>query len=137
MGRRQVFYADNILARKSVGTGPGGPIHNLFLEAINFRIGASSSMVIDRFIYEPNEGNEVLLVRLGTGVFCIISGKLRKTIFRVETPAATIGISGTDFEVTVANDGSTTVSVNEGTVEVSVNEGASIFALFSDVVGAA
>ena len=117
-------------------TGPGGSIHILFLDATNFWLGASSSMVLDRFIDDPDEGNEALLVRLGTGVFRIISGKLRKTAFRVETPVATIGIRGTDFEVTVANDGSTTVSVNQGTVEVSVNAGVSDFAPLSEAVRA-
>ena len=136
LDRRQLFRADDIFARESVETGSGGSLHILFLDATNFRLGASSSMVLDRYIYDPDEGNQALVVRLSAGVFRIISGKLRKTAFRIDTPVATIGIRGTDFEVTVADDGSTTVSVNQGTVEVSVNEGVGDFAQLSEAVRA-
>ncbi len=118
-GRRELFILDDVFEDETVETAVGGALHIVFLDSTDFRLGEDSSMVIETYIYDPDTRRGTLLARLSSGVFRIVSGDMHKAGFQVVTPTATIGIRGTDFSVSVATDGSTTVSVNEGKVEVS------------------
>ena len=79
-------------------------------------------MTLDELVFDPATGEGDLLVNLVEGVFRIISGAIPSENFTVVTPAATIGIRGTDFEVAVDELGVNAVSVFEGEVEVEPND---------------
>ena len=119
IGRRELFILDDVFEDETVETAVGGALHIVFLDSTDFRLGEDSSMVLETYIYDPDTRRGTLLARLSSGVFRIVSGDMHKAGFQIVTPTATIGIRGTDFSVSVATDGSTTVSVNEGKVEVS------------------
>ena len=119
IGRRELFILDDVFEDETVETAIGGALHIVFLDSTDFRLGEDSSMVLETYLYDPDTRRGTLLARLSSGVFRIVSGDMHKAGFRIVTPTATIGIRGTDFSVSVATDGSTTVSVNEGKVEVS------------------
>ena len=119
IGRRELFILDDVFEDETVETAIEGALHIVFLDSTDFRLGEDSSMVLETYIYDPDTRPGTLLARLSSGVFRIVSGDMHKAGFRIVTPTATIGIGGTDFSVSVATDGSTTVSVNEGKVEVS------------------
>ena len=58
-------------------------------------------------------------VTLLKGGLRTVTGQIEKSNYRLATPAATLGIRGTVFEVYVAADGTTTVILREGGVDVS------------------
>lgn len=81
-------------------TGQDSRLEIRFVDGTSVTLGDRSDLVIDRFLYDPpkNAGDAVL--QLASGVFRAASGgiaKLRGAPLRVETPAGTLGIRGTEF----------------------------------------
>ncbi len=90
-----------------------------FLDDSDLRVGASSMIVLDRLIYDPDQGTGEFVLGIAVGTMRFISGKLPPEQVVIETPVAVIGIRGTDFVVSVAQSGRTTVAVLEGQVIVA------------------
>jgi|GEM_PF-1954496 len=98
----------------------------LFVDDTTLTVGPNSSMVLDRFVYNPKTAKGEILVHMATGVFRFASGKMPKENVTLITPGASIGIRGTDFITEVLSDGSTRVSVFQGRVLLTPNGGESL-----------
>ena len=90
-----------------------------FLDDTDLRIGERSMIVLDRLIYDPDQGTGELVIGIAVGAMRFVSGDLPSQQVVIETPVAVIGIRGTDFVVVVAESGRTSVSVLEGVVIVA------------------
>ena len=90
-----------------------------FLDDTDLRIGERSMIVLDRLIYDPDQGTGELVIGIAVGAMRFVSGDMPSQQVVIETPVAVIGIRGTDFVVVVAESGRTTVSVLEGVVIVA------------------
>ena len=121
--RAPLYRADDLFANELVETVENGALHVRFLDNTKLRLGSSSRVTLDSFVYDPDTGAGEMVADLGEGVFRFITGKLNKEGFQIRTPVAVIGVRGTDFVVVVAPDGATTVSVLEGLVEVTARGG--------------
>lgn len=121
--RAPLYRADDLFADELVETVENGALHVRFLDNTKLRLGSSSRVTLDSFVYDPDTGAGEMVADLGEGVFRFITGKLNKEGFQIRTPVAVIGVRGTDFVVVVAPDGATTVSVLEGLVEVTARGG--------------
>ncbi len=100
------------------------------------RTGAGSRASIlysDQTLHRLNEKSEVEILPpsgAGTGVVKILSGqsyfttRTPKDFGRVQTPTVTAAIKGTEFAVSVADNGASTITMIEGTVEASNEFGA-------------
>lgn len=73
---------------------------------VNFRdnseltLGENARVVVDRFIFNPDEGTGEALLKTGVGAFRLATGKiseLKEKKITVSTPYATLGVRGTDF----------------------------------------
>jgi hypothetical protein len=73
---------------------------------VNFRdnseltLGENARVVVDRFIFNPDEGTGEALLKTGVGAFRLATGKiseLKDKKITVSTPYATLGVRGTDF----------------------------------------
>ena len=64
---------------------------------------------------EEAKSNRFALVR---GVFRIVAAKLFGTNYSVKTPSTVLGVRGTDFAVSAAQEGGTKVLIREGLVDV-------------------
>jgi len=67
-------------------------------------VGPSSQLIIDQFIFTPQEGKLGFLIKMMRGTANYLSGiiaKLSPGTAKFETPVATIGIRGTHFVVKV------------------------------------
>ena len=100
-------------------TGSNSALHITFMDDAVLRIGSKSQVVLDEFVYDPNTGKGKMVTHLSKGVIRFISGKMSKQGVKIMTPTAVIGIRGTDFIVSVDDDGSTSISVEEGEVDVA------------------
>ena len=71
-----------------------------------------SKVIIDTYVYDPDPSKSEMALSVSLGTFRFISGKLnkiKKENVRVKTHAASIGIRGTDFTLTVDELGRTLV----------------------------
>ena len=116
--RRVMDVDDPVFGEELIETGDDGGISIELLDGTELYIGAGSRLALQRFVYEAASQRMTQVFSFVSGSFRVVSGKFAKSSFRFETPVATIGIRGTDFEVVVNRFGSTKVSVHEGSVVV-------------------
>src|SRR3984893_13388413 len=111
---RVLRVGTDVQANEIISTAADDRAHLVFLDGTTLTIGPSSSMTIDKFVYDPTTQKGELAVNATKGVFRIIGGRISKTsTIAVTTPSATMGIRGgiAVFGVAVpsgGNPGSTT-----------------------------
>jgi trimeric autotransporter adhesin len=118
-----LYQSDPVLMAQALRTPIGGAMHVRFTDDTDLRLGSEAEIVVDRFVFNPSTGVGALQAEIGKGVLRFITGRMRKDGVRIGTPAAVIGVRGTDFIVQVAGDGTTTVQVIEGEVTITPRGG--------------
>ena len=113
---RVLRVGTDVQADEIISTAADDRAHLVFLDGTTLTIGPSSSMTIDKFVYDPTTQKGELAVNATKGVFRIIGGRISKTsTITVTTPSATMGIRGgiAVFGVTVpsATDSGGTTSI--------------------------
>jgi hypothetical protein len=114
-------------------TGTNGRLQVTFQDHTVLTLGEDASILIDRYVFDPDRGMGEALLQATQGAFRFAAGQLKdmrnKTI-TVSTPVAEIGVRGTEFwggpidgqygvlliegEVTVSNQGGTIRLSNPG-----------------------
>jgi hypothetical protein len=114
-------------------TGTNGRLQVTFRDKTVLTLGEEASVVIDRYVFDPDRGIGEALLQATQGAFRFAAGQLKdmrnKTI-TVSTPVAEVGVRGTEFwggpidkqygvlliegEVTVSNQGGTVKLSNPG-----------------------
>jgi hypothetical protein len=116
-----------------VTTGPTGRLRIVLPDETVFTIGPNSDMVIDEFVFDPDNSAKKILVRLSIGTFRWVTGKVapRKdpASMKVTLPVMAVGIRGTDFETFVKPDGSGYVKLFSGTLEITPKKGGTMFVM--------
>lgn len=85
-------------------TGPEGSIGVVFNDDTLLSLGPGSVLVVDEFVFAPNQGKFSIVIRMLKGTAAYLSGlisKLAPESAHFETPSASIGIRGTRFVVKV------------------------------------
>lgn len=121
---RPVYVQDDVFAQETLRTVEDGALHVIFRDGTELRMGSAATVTLDEFVYDPDAGAGKLLGSVSRGIARFITGRIDDSAFAVRTPAALIGVRGTDFSVWVEEDGRTTVWVNEGAVVVTPRGGA-------------
>ena len=116
---RDLFTHDAVVAQQGVRTVPKGAAHIRFVDGTDLRIGGSSELVLDEFVYDAAGGAGAFTTNMTKGILRMVTGKLAKQGIQIRTPSALIGVRGTDFIVAVLASGATIVSVLVGLVEVT------------------
>jgi hypothetical protein len=92
---RVLRVGTDVQANEVISTAADDRAHLVFLDGTTLTIGPSSSMTIDKFVYDPTTQKGELAVNATKGVFRIIGGRISKTsTIAVTTPSATMGIRG-------------------------------------------
>jgi hypothetical protein len=88
-----------------------------------FTIGPNSDIVIDSFVYDPDNTPKKVIASMSKGVFRWVTGKTKPLKdppeMKVKLPVMAVGIRGTDFEATVNPDGSGFVILYFGQLEIT------------------
>lgn len=84
-----------------VRTDAGGRTRLRFLDQTTLDVGPNSSLVLDRFVFNPDQTASQASMNLARGVFRFVSGASDKRAYDIRTPTATIAIRGTDLLITV------------------------------------
>ncbi|HEX6082286.1 MAG TPA: FecR domain-containing protein [Methylomirabilota bacterium] len=85
-----------------VTTGPDGSVGITFLDNSLLSAGPNSVLAIDRFAFDPTTHQGGFESSLRAGTLAVVSGKLAKQspdAMKVKTPAAVLGVRGTEFLV--------------------------------------
>ena len=113
-----LVYTREVVAGEKVTTPAGGSTVMRFRDQTQLQIGANSTVVLDRFVYDPNSQADSGSISLAKGLFRYVGGQGKDTGVQLSTPTTTLTIRGTKFLVYVKDDGTTTVAVLEGSVDV-------------------
>ena len=88
-------------------TGPDGAVGVTLADDTLLSAGPNSVLALERFVYDGNQPGS-LEAALTKGTLAVVSGRIAKQApdaMRVKTPAAILGVRGTEFVVR-ASDGS-------------------------------
>jgi len=122
---RQIQLLDDIYHNEVIETGDESSTEFVFLDETKLALGPNSSLVLDRFVFDPASDTGSFVMTATAGVFRFVSGKLPKKSYEIHTPTATIGIRGTVFTfviIAAKSDGTpvkVTITVEEGVAEIT------------------
>jgi hypothetical protein len=89
----------------TIATGPDGAVGVTFRDNTLLSIGPGSSLVIERYAFDTTTHKGAFESSLLRGTLAAVSGKIAKQspdAMKVRTPAAVLGVRGTEFLVRTA-----------------------------------
>ncbi|MDA1097905.1 MAG: FecR domain-containing protein [Proteobacteria bacterium] len=116
---RTLNLKDEVFSNEQVNTDADSAARFIFRDDTLLSIGASSSVTLDKFVFDNDASKSQVALSMSKGVMRFVSGNLPKNLYSIRTPAALIGIRGTILVITVALNGVTSVSVIEGAATVT------------------
>ena len=102
--RMPVHEGLHLLPHDTLETPAGGSVGFILRDGTRVSMGASTSVEIDRYLFEPGEGKLGMLLRLVRGVMVYISGKMAELSpdsVKVETPVGVVGLRGTELGISL------------------------------------
>ena len=118
-----LVYNETVYADERVDTGRNADSHTslVFLDRTNLYIGARSSVVLDKFVYDPSSHQGDVAISFAKGAFRFVTGEIKnKQNVTLRTPTASMVIRGTVLVLFVLADGTTEVDVESGGVDLKV-----------------
>src|SRR5262245_40630438 len=88
-------------------TGPGAALGITFRDNSLLSLGPATVLAIDRFVFDPTSHQGSFESSLRKGTLSAVSGKIAKQTpdaMKLRTPAAILGVRGTEFVVRTAGD---------------------------------
>jgi hypothetical protein len=89
----------------------------IFNDGTRLAVGARASVVLDKFVY-AGAGSGSMVLNAAQGAFRFVTGKMPSRSYKIQTPASTIGVRGTMFDVFVGARGETIVVLLRGETDV-------------------
>jgi len=108
---------DDVFMNEEVKTGTESAAKFVFSDQTNLALGATSTVKLDRFVYQGNTSYSKAAVNFAAGAFRFTTGGSDKGAYQLRTGTATIGVRGTIFDVSVRS-GVTNVTLIEGEVVI-------------------
>jgi len=81
-------------ANETIGTDTAGVAGLQFHDQSKLDVGPSSSVRLDRFIYNPNRGTGEVILDATKGSFRFTTGSQNSKAYKVKTPYGTLGVRG-------------------------------------------
>jgi ferric-dicitrate binding protein FerR (iron transport regulator) len=82
-----------------IRTGKASSTQLAFIDQTNLAVGPSSSVKLDRFVFDGSTANQAVRINLLKGAFRFATGRLDKRAYRIQTSSATIGVRGTVLDI--------------------------------------
>jgi hypothetical protein len=106
---KSAVHRDERIRTSSSGLG-----EFIFQDGTKFAIGANSSVVIDKFVFNDSKSVKNLTINAAKGSFRWISGGSPSSAYKINTPAGTVGIRGTAVDIFVGAGGKTALVLLSG-----------------------
>lgn len=113
---------DTLVTDETLRTDKDATLAVLFVDGSELNIEAESEVTLSDYVFDTATDSSSGTIELNNGLFHFNSNQTADSGIVLQTPVATIGIRGTEFLVTVAND-ATIVDILEGEVEVQARGG--------------
>lgn len=100
--RRPAQVGARVQEADVIATGPDGSLGITFADDSLLSIGPNSTLAIERFAFDPTTQRGSFETSLRTGTLSAVSGRLTRQspdAMKVRTPAAILGVRGTEFLV--------------------------------------
>ena len=115
---RRATTSDELVSEEALRTDRDSSIAVKFIDGSELNVESQSEVVLSDYLYDPAAASTSGIITLNSGLFHFNSSDgVQDEDLVLRTPVATIGIRGTQFLVTVADD-ATIVDILEGKVEV-------------------
>jgi FecR protein len=115
----ELDYFKKIFAEERVDTNEAASTSLQFLDHTNLYVGTRSSVLLDRFIYDPATGKGEAAINFTKGAFRFVTGNIKtKEAVTLSTPTASMVIRGTHLKIFVLADGTSEVNVLEGAIDL-------------------
>jgi hypothetical protein len=119
---RVLRVGTDVQANEAITTTSEDRAHLVFLDGTTLMIGPSSSLTIDKFVYDPTTQKGELAVNASKGVFRLIGGRISKTAaITVTTPSSTMGIRGGIMVFGVQVSATTSIFIYGNSMTVTAN----------------
>jgi hypothetical protein len=115
--RGPLAVRDPVHRDERIRTSRSGLGQFVFRDGSKLAVGAGSSVVIDKFVFDDSKSVQKLTVAAAKGTFRWISGNSKHTAYEIVTPAGTIGVRGTVFDFYIGGDGTTAMVLLSGAAE--------------------
>ncbi|MEM6623434.1 MAG: FecR domain-containing protein [Pseudomonadota bacterium] len=113
--RRDLLLGNVVVAEELVQTSTIGSGQLMFLDQTTLTVAPSSNIVLDSYVYDPDQQTGEMAISIARGTLRFIGGRISKTTdVEVTTPNATIGIRGGMVLIEVTEDGTTRVIITAG-----------------------
>ena len=90
----QLSGGSNVYAKETVRTGQSGQADMQFHDSSKLKVGPSSSVKLDKFVYDPNKSSGTVAVEATRGTFRFVTGSQGAGAYKVKTPYGTLGVRG-------------------------------------------
>jgi hypothetical protein len=94
-------------ANETVRTGSGGQANLQFLDNTKLSVGPTSTVRLDKFVYDPNTGTGAVTINATRGAYRFVTGVQDSKNYEIKTPYATLGVRGTVLEIVIERSGRT------------------------------
>lgn len=97
-------FGDKIFQNDTIRTGTASSVGIIFEDNTVLSLGPDSEILIDKYVFAPEQGIFSMIARMVKGTASYLSGIIGKQSpesVKLQTPDATIGIRGTHFLVQV------------------------------------
>ena len=101
---KKLNVGDPIFFGDTIKTDEGGKSQIMFVDQTVMTIGSNTELVVDEFVYDPQNTDGKLLSTIKSGSVKILTGKISEKNpenLVVNTPAGTIGTRGTEFKAAI------------------------------------
>jgi len=85
----------------TVVTNRTGLVEIIFDDSTKLAVGPRSKLVVSDVLIGASNRAERFTLRAVSGTYRFLSGKSRKEVYDIQTPSATLGIRGTEFDFTI------------------------------------
>jgi hypothetical protein len=124
-GDRKLNAGSAVFEDDKITVGGSGNAQVLLNDGTKLVVGPSSTLLLDRFVMQGSAGRaDSVGIKALRGTFRFITGKSKKSAYKISTSNATIGIRGTGFDFWTKNNSG--VLVMEGSVVLNNNRGKSV-----------
>ena len=98
---RTIKVSDAVFQQELIETNSVSATEFLFLDETILVVGPESQLVLNEMVFDANATKGKVVLTAVKGLFTFVSGSLPSESYQIRTPAATIGVRGTKFDLFV------------------------------------
>jgi FecR protein len=106
----------SVVYNERIDTSGSGQVQVLLLDGSTFTVGPGSSLVIDKFVYNPSSGKGALVASFSKGALRFVGGKLSKNEpgVKVNTPVGALTVRGGIFTAKISGSNKALITFDYG-----------------------